>query len=142
MSHQSRRERWSEPILSAVLVLFVLGLVFAAGFAGWAIGHYSAKPATRTVTVSVAVPTTQAPGGGNPVAGKQVFASAGCAGCHTLAAAGSTGKTGPNLDRAKPTLALVLRRVTTGFRGMPSFQGQLSRQQIQDVASFVVQSTR
>src|SRR5262249_18533806 len=102
----------------------------------------SAKPGTRTVTVSVAVATTRAPGGGNPVAGKQVFASAGCAGCHTLAAAGSTGTTGPNLDKAKPSLALVLRRVTTAYRAMPSFNGQLSRQQIQDVAACVVQSTR
>jgi mono/diheme cytochrome c family protein len=142
MSNGSRRERWTEPFLTAVLVLFVLGLVFAAGFAGWAIGHYSAKPGTRTVTVSVAVATTQAPGGGNPVAGKQVFASAGCAGCHTLKAAGSTGTTGTNLDKAKPSLALVLRRVTIGFGTMPSFKDQLSQQQIRDVAAFVVQSTR
>ena len=70
-----------------------------------------------------------------------MFASAGCAGCHTLAAAGSTGTTGPNRDKAKPSLALVLRRITTGFRGMPSFKGQLSQQRIQDVAAFVVQST-
>jgi mono/diheme cytochrome c family protein len=142
MSSRPRRDRWAEPILAALLVLFAIGLAFAAGAAGWAIGHYSAKPGTRTVTVSVAVATTQSPGGGNPIAGKQVFASAGCAGCHTLAAAGSTGTTGPNLDKAKPSLALVLRRITTGFRGMPSFKGQLSQQQIQDVAAFVVQSTR
>jgi mono/diheme cytochrome c family protein len=88
------------------------------------------------------VATTQAPGGGNPVAGKQVFASAGCAGCHTLKAAGSTGTTGTNLDKAKPSLALVLRRVTIGFGTMPSFKDQLSQQQIRDVAAFVVQSTR
>ena len=35
--------------------------------------------------------------------GKEVFASAGCGGCHTLAAAGSSGTTGPNLDDAKPS---------------------------------------
>jgi mono/diheme cytochrome c family protein len=31
-------------------------------------------------------------------AGKATFTSAGCAGCHTLAAAGATGTVGPNLD--------------------------------------------
>ncbi len=40
---------------------------------------------------------------GNPVAGKQVFlsgSSPSCSACHTLAAAGSTGAIGPNLDAA------------------------------------------
>lgn len=32
--------------------------------------------------------------------GRAKFASAGCSGCHTMAAAGSTGTTGPNLDNA------------------------------------------
>ncbi len=36
--------------------------------------------------------------GTSPTAGKQVFANSGCAGCHTLAAAGATGTVGPNLD--------------------------------------------
>jgi mono/diheme cytochrome c family protein len=40
-----------------------------------------------------------APSGGGAASGKQVFASAGCSGCHTLKAAGSTGTTGPNLDQ-------------------------------------------
>ena len=34
------------------------------------------------------------------VDGAQVFATTGCAGCHTLADAGSTGTTGPDLDGA------------------------------------------
>lgn len=37
---------------------------------------------------------------GDANAGKAVFASAGCAGCHTLAQAGATGAVGPNLDTA------------------------------------------
>jgi cytochrome c551/c552 len=35
---------------------------------------------------------------GDPAAGKQVFVSAGCGGCHALAEAGTTGAVGPNLD--------------------------------------------
>ena len=73
-------------------------------------------------------------------AGKSVFASAGCSGCHTLKAAGASGTVGPNLDQAKPPKALVIDRVTNGRRAMPPFKGQLSRQQIDDVATFVAQA--
>jgi mono/diheme cytochrome c family protein len=74
---------------------------------------------------------------GDAAAGKQVFESAGCAGCHTLADAGSTGNVGPNLDEAKPDHALVVERVTNGQGAMPSFKDQLSEEQIQDVAAYV-----
>jgi len=70
-------------------------------------------------------------------AGKKVFATAGCTGCHTLADAGSTGDVGPNLDATKPSEALVLERVTNGLGGMPSFHATLSQAQIQAVAAYV-----
>jgi mono/diheme cytochrome c family protein len=47
---------------------------------------------------------------------------------------------GPNLDRAHPGYPLVLARVTRGKGGMPSFKGQLSAKQIQDVAAYVSSS--
>ena len=81
-------------------------------------------------------PTTGGGGGGKPD-GKQVFASAGCTGCHTLADAGSNGNVGPNLDDAKPPKALVVDRVTNGQGAMPSFKGQLSEAEIQAVADYV-----
>jgi mono/diheme cytochrome c family protein len=74
---------------------------------------------------------------GDAAAGKEVFASAGCTGCHTLADAGATGNVGPNLDEAKPPHELVVDRVTNGAGPMPSFKGQLSEKQIQDVAAYV-----
>jgi mono/diheme cytochrome c family protein len=80
--------------------------------------------------------------GGNAAAGKAVFTSAGCVNCHTLAAAGATGTVGPNLDDAHPSADKVVERVTEGKGVMPSFKGQLSDQQIQDVAAFVSSSTR
>ena len=76
-------------------------------------------------------------GGGGKADGKQVFASAGCTGCHTLADAGSNGNVGPNLDDAKPPKALVVDRVTNGKGAMPSFKGQLSDAEIQAVADYV-----
>jgi mono/diheme cytochrome c family protein len=76
-------------------------------------------------------------GGGGGDAGKDVFASAGCASCHTLADAGSSGTVGPNLDQAKPTKVLAVDRVTNGRGGMPSFKGQLSADEIAAVAEYV-----
>ena len=49
-----------------------------------------------------------APSPATPRRGKAVFASAGCGGCHTLAAAGANGNVGPNLDATKPSEALVV----------------------------------
>jgi cbb3-type cytochrome c oxidase subunit III len=80
-------------------------------------------------------PKPAPPGGGTD--GKTIFATAGCTGCHTLAAAGSTGTVGPNLDDAKPSKELVIDRVTNGQGGMPSFKGQLSEAQIEAVATYV-----
>ena len=71
------------------------------------------------------------------VAGKEVFESAGCVGCHTLADAGATGAVGPNLDEAKPSADLVITRVTNGMGAMPPFKGQLTEKQVQDVAAYV-----
>ena len=76
-------------------------------------------------------------GGGGKPDGKQIFASAGCTGCHTLKDAGSTGTVGPNLDDAKPPKALVVERVTNGMGAMPSFKGQLSEAEIEAVADYV-----
>jgi mono/diheme cytochrome c family protein len=88
--------------------------------------------------------TTETTGGGtgegNAEAGADVFQEAGCGGCHTLSAAGSSGTVGPNLDDAKPSADLVMERVTNGKGAMPSFKDQLSEQQIKDVAAYVSQN--
>ncbi|HEX7525213.1 MAG TPA: c-type cytochrome, partial [Gaiellaceae bacterium] len=93
----------------------------------------SSAPAPTTST------TTPAPsGGGSPTAaGKQVFVSAGCGGCHTLKDAGSTGTTGPNLDALKPAQSVVAHQVEVGGATMPSFKSTLSAAQIQAVATYV-----
>jgi mono/diheme cytochrome c family protein len=84
-------------------------------------------------------PPKPAPPGG-PTDGKAIFESAGCSGCHTRAAAGSTGTVGPNLDDVKPSKELAVDRVTNGQGGMPSFKGQLSEAQIEAVATFVAEN--
>ncbi|MGH2934638.1 MAG: c-type cytochrome [Gaiellaceae bacterium] len=78
---------------------------------------------------------------GDATAGAKVFASAGCAGCHTLAAAHATGTVGPNLDQLKPDYRAVTAQVTNGGAQMPAFKSSLSAQQIADVSAYVVKST-
>jgi cytochrome c6 len=92
-------------------------------------------------TTSTQITSTQGSAGGDPVAGKQVFASAGCGGCHTLKAAASSGTVGPNLDELKPDATRVAHQVEVGGGPMPSFKAALSPKQIQDVAAFVATST-
>ena len=69
-----------------------------------------------------------------------MFASAGCGGCHTFAAAGSTGSVGPDLDEASPSFDAVVEQVRNGGGAMPAFGDELSEQEIQDVAAFVTGS--
>ena len=78
---------------------------------------------------------------GDAAAGEAVFASAGCGGCHTLEAAGSSGNVGPNLDESQPDAELVEQRVRNGAGAMPAFEGQLDDEQIANVTAYVVEST-
>ena len=89
-------------------------------------------------TTTTAQTTTAAPSAtGDATAGKAVFASAGCASCHTLKDAGSHGTIGPDLDQLKPPEARIVTQVENGGGPMPAFKGQLSAKQIQDVAAYV-----
>ena len=79
-------------------------------------------------------------GGGGGEDGAAVFASAGCGGCHTLQAAGSSGMAGPNLDDLMPSKEQVENQVRSGGGGMPSFADQLSDEQIEAVAEYISSS--
>jgi cbb3-type cytochrome c oxidase subunit III len=78
-------------------------------------------------------------GGATATSGKDIF-SANCGSCHTLADAGTSGTTGPNLDDLKPAFALVQRQVINGGSIMPAFKGQLTDAQIKAVAKYVSSS--
>jgi len=96
----------------------------------------SAPPATQTQPAQTQTETrTTAPAKGPD--GAKVFASAGCAGCHTLAAADASGSVGPNLDDLQPDFATVQQQVENGGGGMPAFSGDLSQEEIDAVARYV-----
>jgi mono/diheme cytochrome c family protein len=133
------------------VILFVATMAGVVVFAKEEEGAHGAEAAETHSTETGEEPATtggatteQEPGGaaGDPAAGESVYASAGCGACHALEAAGSSGQVGPDLDESKPDAELVVDRVTNGKGAMPPFKGQLDEKQIQDVAAFVVESTR
>ena len=74
--------------------------------------------------------------------GKTIFMGDGnCATCHTLEDANSYGNIGPNLNEIKPEISRVLMAVTNGIGVMPAYQGQLSDEEINAVATYVFEST-
>jgi cbb3-type cytochrome c oxidase subunit III len=97
------------------------------------------------VAAVAGLPVKQGAGGGGggggdaPTDGKSIF-TANCSGCHTLSDAGASGNVGPNLDEAKPDVALVTDRVTNGKGAMPAFKGDLTPEQIAAVSDYVAQS--
>ncbi len=88
-------------------------------------------------TAPVSTESTTESATADPASGKDVYASAGCGGCHALADAGSTGAVGPSLDDASPSFDKVVERVTNGQGAMPAFKDRLSAREIQDVAAYV-----
>jgi mono/diheme cytochrome c family protein len=94
-------------------------------------------------------PTTTGPSG-SPEAGKAVFATQGCAGCHTFSAAGASGTVGPNLDEVlKGKDAAFVRQsiidpnavIAPGFSAgvMPqTYKEQLSPKQLDDLVAFLM----
>jgi mono/diheme cytochrome c family protein len=121
--------------VALTLVLFVSMLTAVAVLARESEEEGTHEQAAGETTAEESGPASDAE------AGKAVFSSAGCGGCHTLEDAGSSGQVGPNLDDSRPDHALVVERVTNGQGVMPSFAGELSGEQIQDVAAYVVEAT-
>ena len=124
-------------LLVAVLALAVVGV--GCG------GEEETSPEPETVEGTV---TTEDGGGGggggggegDAAAGKEVYASAGCGSCHTFADAGTTGTVGPNLDESSADFAAAQQQIANGGGGMPAFQGQLSDEEIANVAAYVVET--
>ena len=118
----------------------IFALVLALAGCG---GGETASPEPETVEGEnpAATQTQETATEGDAENGKKLFAANGCGSCHTLSDAGTSGDIGPNLDDAKPDLQLAIDRVTNGKGVMPPFKGELSEQEIVDVATYVVQAT-
>src|SRR4029077_1300638 len=69
--------------------------------------------------------------------GEQRWNTGGCGSCHTLAASGANGKSGPNLDTLRPSKAAIAVAVRDGGKAMPSYRKALTAEQIAAVSSYV-----
>jgi mono/diheme cytochrome c family protein len=79
-------------------------------------------------------------GGTTPAgSGRALFVTE-CGGCHTLAAAGTGGNAGPDLDRPRPSYGQVVEKATDGGSMMPAFSGTLTRAQIRAIARYVARA--
>jgi len=154
---------WSAVALGAVGIG-----VIVAFLAGYFLGHFTGHEKTTTVSAvkhkgdepegQKETPTEEqaekeeaaeggeeaggeeaaAGGAGNAEAGMAVF-DENCSICHGSTGHGGNG--GPDLrtmPKAK-TEAGAIEQVTDGGGGMPAFKGQLSEEEIKDVAAYVVQ---
>jgi cytochrome c553 len=115
------------PLAGSLLFAVLVGVWYTS-----AVWLYSQNTASAAPAKSSPVPA-----GADAAAGARVFQQAGCGSCHTLSDAHASGQVGPNLDEVRPGFETVREKVADGGGGMPSFGGQLTPQQIRDVAAYV-----
>jgi cytochrome c551/c552 len=116
-------------------------------------GEETVAPTAETVEGQS--PQAQPQPKGDPAAGKQVFESKGCGGCHVFKPAGSSGQTGPPLDdlaglaekAGQPVDEFTRQSITSpnayveqGFPEgvMPSWSG--TEEELNDLVAFLTQS--
>ena len=93
---------------------------------------------------------------GDPAAGKKLFASNGCTGCHTYGPAGSNGTIGPDLDKlpqyakqanqgpidqfVETSIVSPSSYVQPGYSDlMPKSYGNLPKKKLADLVAFLTQ---
>lgn len=157
MQRNDSKHFWTETwaFIAIAVIAFVGGLL---------IGDLGSSPKHETVYVSnsaeEAAETEEAPASEEPEgaaatgSAAQLFTSAGCSSCHTLAAAGSTGTTGPDLEESlapddntagiEEMIVNPNEEVVEGYppNVMPQTYGKtLSKAEIHQLAEFLVAST-
>ncbi|HSS42546.1 MAG TPA: c-type cytochrome [Solirubrobacterales bacterium] len=165
-----QRNNWKSLMKEGWAFIAIAVIAFVAGLL---IGDLGASP--KTETVAVAAPAANeaeaeseaveegggmseepepAQGADASSPGAQLFASAGCGGCHTLAAAGTTGTTGPNLDEflapddttagVEEMLVEPNSELAEGYPAnvMPQDYGQtFSKEELHQLAEYLVATT-
>ena len=125
---------YSSEALSDRLTVFTLGTkVSSSGATGGSTSASGGSVTTKPPATETLI--------GDPTSGGALFASSGCGSCHTLAAAGSQGTAGPNLDSLAPGQSVIVTQVTNGGFNMPAYGAKLTAQQIKDLAAYLYQST-
>ena len=151
-----QRDSWGRLAKEGWAFIAIAVIAFVAGIL---VGDLGASPKTETVAAS-APATNESEGAAtdegeaSEEGGAQLFTSAGCGGCHTLAAAGTTGTTGPNLDEflapddttagVEEMLVEPNSELAEGYPAnvMPQDYGQtFSKEEIHQLAEYLVATT-
>lgn len=126
-------QAWLLGFVAGAAVLGAMGIAYVIGFNR---GEDEAPSGPAAAAKQTAKPAeTEEPAAAG--AGAELFA-ANCGSCHTLAAADTSGTTGPNLDDLAPQQQLVADAIANGGAGsgaMPA--GLLQGQEAEEVAAFV-----
>jgi len=138
-------------LAAAVLAAASVQLLAACGYEGTVAP--TAKQVSGTLPKQQTPPTLAK---GDPTAGKKLFTSQGCTGCHTFTPAGSHGQIGPDLDKLpqyakKANQGALAQFVATSITNpgnyvqpgysnlMPTSYGNLPSKQIADLVAFLTQ---
>jgi mono/diheme cytochrome c family protein len=123
------------------------------GLVAFALAGCGKAQVVQPVPETVIGPTPQAPSGA--AAGKALFVSNGCGGCHTYKPAGSNGKVGPDLDGLPADAKKANRGPLPGYVSesiedpsayvvpsfpngvMPVYKGKLTASQVDDLVKFL-----
>lgn len=159
-----RRDNWKKLATEGWAFVLIAVIAFVGGFL---VGDLGSSPKTETVLATA--PAEPAEGGeaeseeaegeaeaegGSAENGAQLFTSIGCGSCHTLAAAGTTGTTGPDLEESLATddntagIEVMITEpdaeIVEGYPAnvMPQDYGEsLSKSEIHELAEFLVANT-
>lgn len=113
------------------VIAAVLGLMLFVG--PELVAEDKEKPAAEEA--AGASPYAGGSSGGSPDA--ELLFTSHCGSCHTLSAADTSGEVGPNLDEVDLDAAEVEAVVREGRGSMPSFEGELTDDEIAAIAAFV-----
>lgn len=106
-----QRESWRHLATEGWAFVLIAVIAFVGGLL---VGDLGGSTKTETVYSSSEGGAEGAGAGGTSGAnGEQLFTSAGCGSCHTMSAAGTSGKVGPNLEKS-----LALDDNTAGIEEM------------------------
>ncbi len=150
---------WKKLAVEGWVYVVIAVIAFAGGFV---VGDLGSSPKTETVVAAggegeeVAAEGAGEEGGeaGAAEPGKQVFIATGCGSCHTFAAAGTTGTTGPDLneylapdDDAAGVEEMIVdpeSEIAEGYSAgvMPHGYGEtLSKEELEQLIQFLVNNS-
>ncbi len=125
---------WIYGIIAGVTVLALMGIAYTVGTNQS--DEVSGSEQATTSAETTKETTSEQPAG----PGQELFVS-NCGSCHTLAAAGTTGAVGPDLDTLAPDEATVQTAIENGGAGSGGMPANIvTGADAQEVAAYVAES--